>query len=72
MDEFFPEHKESAQVTNKKRRAEKQPIDDDLRKRAQLYCRAVEKRVALFRGPTCSFRPRKRVQGTATLAKPSL
>ena len=38
MDEFFPEHKESAQVTNKKRRAEKQPIDDDLRKRAQLYC----------------------------------
>ena len=38
MDEFFQEHKESAQVTNKKRRAEKQPIDDDLRKRAQLYC----------------------------------
>jgi hypothetical protein len=38
MDEFFPQHKESAQVTNKKRKAEKPLIDEDLRKRAQLYC----------------------------------
>ena len=39
MDEFFPQHKESAQVTNKKRKAPEKPlIDEDLRKRAQLYC----------------------------------
>ena len=37
MDEFFPQHKE-AQVTNKKRKAEKPLIDEDLRKKAQLYC----------------------------------
>jgi hypothetical protein len=42
MDEFFPEHKESAQVTNKKRRAEKQPIDDDLRNKARFYCTCPE------------------------------
>ena len=37
MDDFFPQHKE-AQVTNKKRKAEKPLIDEDLRKKAQLYC----------------------------------
>ena len=42
MDEFFPEHQQTAQVTNKKRRAEKPPVDDDLRKRAQLYCTCPE------------------------------
>ena len=42
MDEFFPQHKESAQVTNKKRKAEKPLIDEDLRKRAQLYCTCPE------------------------------
>ena len=42
MDEFFPQHKESAQVTNKKRKAEKPIIDDDLRKKAQLYTTCPE------------------------------
>ena len=39
MEDFFPESKKSAQeVTSKKRKVEKQPVDDDLRKRARLYC----------------------------------
>ena len=38
MDEFFPEHQQSAQVTNKKRRAEKPPIDEDLRNKARYFC----------------------------------
>lgn len=38
MDEFFPEHQQSAQVTNKKRRAEKQPIEEDLRNKARYFC----------------------------------
>jgi hypothetical protein len=42
MDEFFPQHKESAQVTNKKRKAEKQPIDEDLRNKARYYCICIE------------------------------
>ena len=42
MDDFFPQHQETAQVTSKKRRAEKPPVDDDLRKRAQLYCACPE------------------------------
>ena len=42
MDEFFPEHQQSAQVTNKKRRAEKQPIDEDLRNKARFYCTCPE------------------------------
>ena len=38
MEDFFPESKKTAQeVTSKKRKVEKQPVDDDLRKRAQLY-----------------------------------
>ena len=41
MDEFFPQHKE-AQVTNKKRKAEKPLIDEDLRKRAQYMCSCPE------------------------------
>ena len=42
MDEFFPQHQETAQVTSKKRRAEKPPVDDDLRKRAQFFCTCAE------------------------------
>ena len=43
MDEFFVQHKESAQVTNKKRKAPEKPIiDEDLRKRAQFFCRCPE------------------------------
>ena len=43
MDEFFPQHKESAQVTNKKRKAPEKPIiDEDLRKRAQYMCSCPE------------------------------
>ena len=42
MDEFFPEAQQSAQVTSKKRRAEKQPIDEDLRDKARFYCTCPE------------------------------
>ena len=42
MDEFFPEAQQSAQVTSKKRRAEKQPIDEDLRNKARFYCTCPE------------------------------
>jgi hypothetical protein len=42
MDDFFPEHKEKAQVTNKKRKAEKQPADDYLRNKARFYCTCPE------------------------------
>ena len=42
MDEFFQEHQQSAQVTSKKRRAEKQPIDEDLRNKARYFCTCPE------------------------------
>ena len=42
MDEFFPEHQQSAQVTGKKRKSEKQPIDEDLRNKARYYCTCIE------------------------------
>ena len=41
MDDFFPQNKETA-VTSKKRKAEKPIIDEDLRKRAQLFCTCPE------------------------------
>ena len=37
MEDFFPDNQKPAHVT-KKRKAEKPLIDDELRKRAQLYC----------------------------------
>ena len=42
MDEFFPQHKESAQVTKKRKAQEKPLIDEDLRKRAQYMCSCPE------------------------------
>ena len=42
MDEFFPEAQQSAQVTGKKRKSEKQPIDEDLRNKARYYCTCIE------------------------------
>ena len=42
MDDFFPPNKETAQVTIKKRKVEKPIIDEDLRKRAQLFCTCPE------------------------------
>ena len=42
MDDFFPQNKETA-VTGKKRKAAEKPIiDEDLRKRAQLFCTCPE------------------------------
>ena len=41
MDDFFPQNKETA-VTSKKRKTEKPIIDEDLRKRAQLFCTCPE------------------------------
>ena len=38
MEDFFKEDKEPAQQVTKKRKLEKSPVDDDLRKRAQLFC----------------------------------
>ena len=42
MDDFFPQNKEMAQVTSKKRKVEKVTIDKDLRKRAQFFCSSPE------------------------------
>ena len=42
MEDFFKEDKEPAQQVTKKRKLEKSPVDDDLRKRAQLYSTCPE------------------------------
>ena len=42
MENFFPENKEKAKVTNKKRKVEKAPADEELRNKARYFCSCPE------------------------------